>query len=1478
VLPNRYEQGASFRRVADALIASGCNPRERGWQIDALCPVHGDRTPSLSVTWRDGRTLLHCHVCTSSATPEIVSALGLSLADLFDAPAEKQDRPAAPRRPRRASVPPVDRPKREPRRPVPLGDPVAVYTYTDEQGTVLGEVRRFEPAGERKTFRAFRVADSGAMVPQRWTPRVLYRLPEVRAAAAAGGTVWLTEGEKDADALVAVGVVATSAPFGAKSDWFGEYTQQLAGAHVVVVADADATGYERAARVAGALDGTAASVRVVRAAAGKDAHDHVAAGHGVAEFVDVSAELLTAHAEPAREVPVGTQAPLDGGPELPADVVDLGSRRRGGRGGEPPADDGVLPVVRDEYDVINGELCRVEWSRSRKRRQAVMLMPCAVRMTRRVRRDLGDGARVVVTHVDLEAERDGETHAMAGVEVDDFESLSWLRDLPWPNVTAPRHQRGRSDVLNAIAATSGPNVPMETAYGALGWRLVDGRWMYIHAAGAIDANGPVPGVRVDVSDPVARWALPEPPPVDDAARVRAACTASLELLDALPAHIAAPLLGAAYRALLGESGTTVYLLGEKATGKTGAAALTLQHYAPTVHHKAMPVPAGEEGATGPALEEMRYLVGHALMVADDLAPDRSVERSAQRANMLARSQYNQIGKLRSTRDGGIRPVHAPRSLLMLTGEDGAGAASAESRVVYVPVERGELTPDMLKSVSGRERANRRAQWTAVLARYFASRMPVQDWLDETSTKLTTGFREADADDPGVDARRADLVADLAAGWRAMLKAAVDLGALDEETAAGIWSRAWAGLMEAKRLQATVTSGRDLPSRTGELLRTLFATGAAHLEARDGGLPGEPHRWGWPVGAALLEAPRPVGPCVGWTDGATVWLEPGAVFAALEKQARAESEPLHVTKRALAGALAGANIITTTVTAQQRHFHARRRLAGGQRTVWEISAGWLWPEDDEANAPTPQPPAPAPTAPAALTVDAPGPQPEMPFTAPPLPEPAAPAAVAAPAPERPVVAVVVDVDGAFWTDGTVSEPPAVSSLPELVEWAARQPLGMPRRHGASEDGQVWIMPRLAETLGLSGSAPSRTAESAGHPALARLRLTGWSTSEKLGPWVKVWRGTGRALRLAVVGWQDKELCGLVAGEPDAWTLAWRIGEFARVVGMPYMVSHGVTGIELLQRHRPKGRRLAVRDAVEPPAPAVRRVRAAADFAWRRQPTTDEARLGWLHIYDINGMYLAAASSVRLGLGEARHVEAPTWPVQAASAPPGYWLLDPGEPSSWSLPDLFDPTSRGRGGLRWVTTPTLVLAAEMGYRIEPVEAWLYDRAPEGMESAHARMLEPWYKALRDARRALFAEGAGHDVDVKAVLTTLKRAYAGGVGRLDAKGAEGARLYRPDWTHHVMATAGANAMRKMLKAAAVDRYPLVVATDAIVYASDDPNPETAIPAGLTFSRDGANLGELKCSGSAPMEAVLPELQRPGSKPGRVIEVIENYGAKEA
>lgn len=136
----------------------------------------------------------------------------------------------------------------------------ATYLYQDEQGKELFQVRRYEEVGREKTFRQGHVGVDGKFIfSLKGVRRVLYRLPEVVKA----GTIFLAEGEKDADRLTELGLVGTTSPMGA-SNWRADlYAEQLKGKDVIIVPDNDPPGQKYAAKAADDLDGVAKSVKIV---------------------------------------------------------------------------------------------------------------------------------------------------------------------------------------------------------------------------------------------------------------------------------------------------------------------------------------------------------------------------------------------------------------------------------------------------------------------------------------------------------------------------------------------------------------------------------------------------------------------------------------------------------------------------------------------------------------------------------------------------------------------------------------------------------------------------------------------------------------------------------------------------------------------------------------------------------------------------------------------------------------------------------------------------------------------------------------------------------------------------------------------------------------------------------------------------------------------------------------------------------------
>jgi hypothetical protein len=132
------------------------------------------------------------------------------------------------------------------------------YDYRDTDGKLLFQVVRYYPKGfaQRRPDR-----------PDGWewnikgVKRVLYRLPELLASNPEE-TVYVVEGEKDAEKLASLGLTATTNPQGAKK-WREEYTAVLEGRHVAIIPDNDTEGREHAEAVAAALSVVARSVRVV---------------------------------------------------------------------------------------------------------------------------------------------------------------------------------------------------------------------------------------------------------------------------------------------------------------------------------------------------------------------------------------------------------------------------------------------------------------------------------------------------------------------------------------------------------------------------------------------------------------------------------------------------------------------------------------------------------------------------------------------------------------------------------------------------------------------------------------------------------------------------------------------------------------------------------------------------------------------------------------------------------------------------------------------------------------------------------------------------------------------------------------------------------------------------------------------------------------------------------------------------------------
>lgn len=275
----------------------------------ALCPAHDDRDPSLSVTEGDGgKVLIYCHA--GCAYSDIVATMGLS-----------QNGNGAKSA---AATPANPKVKTQPARYIAAERRiVAAYDYHDATGQHAFQKVRYGPV------KSFAIRRSDGRGGYTWglgdAMPVLYRLPQLLDPATDWQPVYVCEGEKDADRLAGLGLVATcnfdgAAATGQRSKWRTEYNEHFSGRVVYILADNDDPGRVHAAAVASSLHGVAQAVKVVNLPGlpdKGDVSDWLDAGHTKEELERVC--LMTPKWEPAADTSdvVNGNGPAASGPQSP---------------------------------------------------------------------------------------------------------------------------------------------------------------------------------------------------------------------------------------------------------------------------------------------------------------------------------------------------------------------------------------------------------------------------------------------------------------------------------------------------------------------------------------------------------------------------------------------------------------------------------------------------------------------------------------------------------------------------------------------------------------------------------------------------------------------------------------------------------------------------------------------------------------------------------------------------------------------------------------------------------------------------------------------------------------------------------------------------------------------------------------------------------------------------------------------------------
>ena len=865
------------------------------------CPAHDDRTASLSVREGDGsKILLHCMAgCEPGA---VLQAMGLKLADLFPEGSRKQPRQpatkqAAPKQPAPAA--------QAPRKAPPLGELTKIYPYTDEAGKTLFEVCRFERTeeGQRvKTFRQRRL-DPGNPKAKRdgyvWSidgvRSVVYRLPEVLKAIQEERTVYVVEGEKDADTMASLGFTATTNPGGASkqgaSKWLPEHTQQLTGARVVILPDNDAAGLNDRQQVAQKLAAVCESVKLL------DLKKACATLPTKGDITDMLQIMGTTEALKALQALEAATEPVD------TSEAEATAAR-----------DAAAAIINDLPGYCVHEGCISSWSEETPKRLCTFTAIASGIIMR------DDGVTEEKCYAIDGWARDGHPLPRVRVPAKAYKRMEWLKEA-WDLRANILPGTAVAEKVRYVIEEAGYGIAQRTTeYTHTGWRKIGGEWAYLYRGGAIGAEG----ITVDLGTALDDYCMDAnyEPGEDEAT---AMLETALVLQSFADRRITTPLLAFMFLAPLRDAllragfppAFSVYLVGGTGTRKSTVSALMLSFFG---SFTSLNLPASFND-TANYVRKKAFDLKDMVIAVDDYHPEGNLQarkKMEDMAQQLSRAFGDLAQRGRMNADRTVQGSMPPRALAMISGEDMPNIRdSGEARYYVINIGKGDIPADETMTWLQDKAAD--GTLAHMMRRYVEWLAPQ---MDKLPAQLGARFKELRAKAQGLQvghSRAPGTIAHLLIGYEMYTRFLIETGVLegaDGDYFKAEMSRAIEDIISNAKTQGE-ESREERPSRMylrtiGELLLTKEAS---VVDLTD------------PSGSHNVNKGH-----VGYMDAQYYYFLPEASYVAVCAVYTKKGEAFPLTQRMLHKQLAEDGLITPDATGGKR---TRNKSIGGKpvRLLW-----------------------------------------------------------------------------------------------------------------------------------------------------------------------------------------------------------------------------------------------------------------------------------------------------------------------------------------------------------------------------------------------------------------------------------------------------------------------------------------------------------------------------------------------------------------
>jgi len=499
----------------------------------------------------------------------------------------------------------------------------------------------------------------------------------------------------------------------------------------------------------------------------------------------------------------------------------------------------------------------------------------------------------------------GTSLPVAEVSAASFNSLAWVTSS-WGMKSIIAAGQNTKDRLREAIQLQSQDVKERNIFTHTGWRVIDGKPAFLHAAGAIGTDG----VEIELDSQLQRYRLE-----NTKGDISEAVKASLGFIDIGILKVTLPLWAAMYLAPLSEildPAFTLWYCGPTGAFKSTLTALALCHFG-DFDYKHLPASWRD---TANLLEKLLFLAKDLPLVIDDWAPGQDSSKARElesKAEYIIRAQGNRQGRGRMRPDTSSRPNYIPRGFLITSGEQLPSGHSHTARIFTVELEKGNLDKEQLTEAQHDSHLYRCA-----MAGYIA-------WLAEKWDEIKPALRKEYLECRGkvvneeLHPRLPEAIALLYTGLCTGVKFAVETGAMTQKQATALMEDGWAIFVELAQEQGTRVNEERPAKRFIEALRAALNMGTAMLRDKNETVPKQP---------APHQTP------IGWDDyiDGYILLDPLPVYQVVVQYYQRAGDPFTIKREAVWQDLRRMGYITNGT---ERHSTSVERVDGKAKRVLRL---------------------------------------------------------------------------------------------------------------------------------------------------------------------------------------------------------------------------------------------------------------------------------------------------------------------------------------------------------------------------------------------------------------------------------------------------------------------------------------------------------------------------------------------------------------